>query len=205
MKPPPQGPDMLVPSPQRPASTTRILVFWLLILSIPACTTIRVETDWDRQAPLASLATFAWEEPPEPPQSVNPFADNSLLRKRVRQAAEQALQSRGFRLVPAEEAEFLVTFVVTLEERLRATGSHSGYWGHRPRYGGYVYSRTDVRSFQDGTLVIDIVDPDSRNLLWRGWARGLVPTADRNRDRIHEGVRRILRKFPPGGGNPGDR
>jgi hypothetical protein len=164
------------------------------------CSTIRVWTDFDHSASFDDLARYAWLEPPKV-ENVSPFADNTLLRKRVREAIEQELAARGFQRVETpEEADFITTYSVELSEVIRDDGSvgygAGGYYG----YGGLgVYSSPGIRNYQESTLVIDVLAAESGALLWRGWANGLTDTRDKSRGdkRIERGVKKILDEFPP--------
>ena len=52
----------------------------------------------------------------------------------------------------------------------------------------------------EGTLIIDFVEPNSKNLLWRGAAKGVFDNArtPEKRDKmINEAVQKILQNFPP--------
>lgn len=147
---------------------------------------------------------FAWVEPPEV-EGASPFADNTLLRKRVRFAIEAELAERGFQSTDEPgDADFLVTYSVILEERLKVDGysaSAGGAYGNH--YGGFgsIHSTTSIRNYQESTLIIDFLDPGNDDLVWRGWGTGIVRTRDRNsrRDRLEKGVKAILDAFPPGG------
>jgi hypothetical protein len=165
------------------------------------CKTIRVATDFDPTVSFQDMHRFAWLEPPEV-EGASPFADNSLLRKRLRTAVESELTSRGFRLVETpEEADFLATYHVDLSERFRDDGSVGV--GVGSYYGGYgvgtAYRTGGVINYQEATLILDIVDPETRALLWRGWGSGVLKTRDRDRSdrRLEDGVQQILRRFPP--------
>jgi hypothetical protein len=181
-------------------SGLRIGVCWLFVLGCVGCSSIRVETDWDASVSFERMQRFVWEEPPDV-EGASPFADNTLLRKRVRSAIEKALGERGFRQVETTEAaDFQVTYSVILEDRLRVRGGATVGVGGYHRYGwGYASMSPDVRNYQESTLIIDVHDPATHDLLWRGWAGGIVGTRDRNRDvkRLDEGVRKILMRFPP--------
>jgi hypothetical protein len=171
------------------------------LLLLVGCFSVRVRTDWDPNAEFDTFQRYHWLEPPVR-QDVSPFADNDLLRAALRTAIEKALGDRGFRSVEsAEEADFLVTWDLTLEERLQASGvSTGGFYGRR-RYWGGAYASSNIRTVQESTLLIDLLDAGSGLLVWRGWGSGIVTTRDRNRDqdRMNEGVRQILAHFPPGG------
>jgi hypothetical protein len=52
-----------------------------------------------------------------------------------------------------------------------------------------------------GTLVIDILDAGTRNLIWRGSAEGAVlryPGEPVSQEELDDIATRILREFPPG-------
>ena len=173
----------------------------LLLLWMTGCRNLAIHTDFDPTVGFASFQSFAWLEPPEV-ENADPFADNTLLRKRLRAAIEFSLGARGYRPVEdPEEADFLATYSVILEENIRDDGSIGiGSYGGYRRYGfGGVYSSPSIRVYQESTLIIDLLDPQSKDLLWRGWGTGIVGTRDRMRseERLRDGVRRILDRFPP--------
>ena len=53
--------------------------------------------------------------------------------------------------------------------------SHAG-WGRRSyRYGGYGHADTVVREYEEGTLLIDLLRPESGELIWRaGLSDGIL-------------------------------
>ena len=152
-----------------------------------ACVPMQVRVDFDPEIDFTTLQNYAWLPRPEV-QSQNPFADNPLLRKRVRAAVERNLEARGYREVEPEQADFRVTFHVTIETKTRAESWPSRY---PHRYGSYHYEA----SFEQGTLILDILDEVGEQLYWRGWVQGAVPTPDTGHQRIDEAVRRILERF----------
>lgn len=181
-----------------------LLPILLLLLATTACRTFNVHTDWDETAPFEHLHRYAWLEPPTTP-GADPFADNGLLRKRVRVEIEKNLTSRGFEAVSdPSRADFLVTYGVVLDEKLRVNGGVTayggyGYGGRWPIGFGGGYGAPDVRNYQEGTLIVDFLRPDSRELFWRGWAAGFLQTRDRDPDpkRFAEGVKAVIDAYPP--------
>jgi hypothetical protein len=78
-------------------------------------------------------------------------------------------------------------------------------WGYACSYRlgfGYawlpVYDQPSDRT--PGTLVIDVIDPASKELLWRGWDEGafLNLGTSPSQAEVDEIVARVLDKFPPG-------
>jgi hypothetical protein len=183
----------------------------LMLTLFLGCRTFDVHSDWDREREFDDVKRFSFMEPAAIPFS-DPFADNTLLRKRVRGAIERTLIERGFSFVDeASEADLLVTYHVTLEERLRVDGVSStsglGYYD-RPLGVGVAQTNASVRPYQESTLIIDFLDPSSRDLVWRGWGTGLLGTRSRDRspERLEKGLTAILERYPParatGAGRP---
>lgn len=171
------------------------------LLGLAGCRTFDVRIDWDPGTSFASFERYLWVEPPEI-EGADPFADNSLLRKRVRFAIETELKERGFEVAEAlRKADFLVTYSVVLEERVRLDGYSIGGGIHHGGHHGFgpIYTAASIRNYQESTLIIDFLDSTSDELLWRGWGIGIVRTRDRDRseDRLKRGVQAILAAFPP--------
>ncbi len=178
-----------------------LFLFLVLLIGLSGCQSFNVRTDWDPAIEFQGFQSYFWFEPPTRPDA-DPFADNTLLRKRIRLAAEDALAERGFRAVEDRTtADFLVTYSVVLEERLRVdTVSAVDTLGYRRNFGyGHIYGSSNVRAFQESTLILDFLDPATEDLVWRGWGTGIVRTRDRGRgsERLEQGIRAILDAYPP--------
>ncbi len=76
-----------------------------------------------------------------------------------------------------------------------------GYpWG--PFYGPSVAAvpETYVREYEEGSLILDVVDAKAKQLVWRGTAEAELsdnPSASDTRQRIDEAVGQVLSRFPP--------
>lgn len=178
-----------------------VLLILALMPMLGGCRTFDVHHDWDPDYVYTALNRFMLVDPPKR-EYANPFADNALLRKRITAALDSVLTERGFTRVE-DRADFLVTYEVLLEDRLRVDGVSSSIgtgFGRYARVVGSVHSSATIRSYQEATLIVDVLDPVSRNLVWRGWGTGMLRTRDRDRgnERLKEGVSQILEGFPPG-------
>jgi hypothetical protein len=170
----------------------------LLAAALSGCSTMQITTDYDPDTRFDAYRTWAWA--PEPPQRTgDPRVDNDLLDKRVRRAVERELPARGYQQIESG-ADFLVNYHAALASRIQvqAIGSAYGYgpgaWD--PIAPGGVYART----YEEGSLILDIVDGKTKELTWRGIARAQVYPADGPEEReqeVNEAVRMILERFPP--------
>jgi hypothetical protein len=180
-----------------------VILMAALVLALTSCRSFAVRSDWDEGVDFAALTRFHLVDPPIA-EGANPFADNTLLRKRIRRAAKTVLLDAGFgEAAERADADFVVTYQVLVEERLRVDGVSSTVgtdFSHRGLGLSSAVLRTRSSGYQESTLLIDVLDPESNDLIWRGWAVGIVETRDRDRgtERLFEGVRAIFRAFPPG-------
>jgi hypothetical protein len=179
---------------------------WLAIASIAAsfaCSGIRVTTDYDPKADFSHVRSYAWID--ERSGVEGDRADvTSLLDRRVRSAIDAELQHKGIALVDKSAAKVLVSYHLGVETKLDVNTINTGYggYGYRGygRYGG-ISSTTTVSEYQEGTLLIDVIDPAAKQLVWRGSGQARIrqrSTPEERKARIDEAVKEILEKFPPG-------
>jgi hypothetical protein len=165
-----------------------------------------VRSDFDREAVFSHYNTFDWIAPPvraseEGVQSdpEGPFARNSLLDKRMRAAVNRNLEARGFQYLEGGESDFRLNYHVAFKDKLVGSGSNFGYFG-RYRRGGFSSGfNWSVRQYQEGAIIIDIVDRAEDQLVWRGWVVSRNPDGNFDAAEIARAVSKILMRFPPGG------
>ncbi len=172
------------------------------LVALTGCA-MKVRSDFDHDAVFSYYNTFGWLEPPaRASEEANadpeaPFERNSLLDKRVRTAVNTYLEARGFKYADKAESDFLLNYHVRFKDKLYGSGTDFGYFGRYYRGGfgsGFNYS---VRQYQQGTIILDIVDREKDQLVWRGWA--VTRSTDGNFDEaeISRAVELILERFPP--------
>jgi hypothetical protein len=154
-----------------------------LLLLVAGCSTLRVKSDYDKEFDFSRLHTFTWLDPPvrsEPESSpmddlVDPFARNSILDKRVRQAVERELLARGYRKGGDGRAEFQLQYFVIIRDRTKIRSyprAGYGYYGGPYRYGyGAGWGGVSSYNYKEGTLILDVIDSRT-NLHRREGRRG---------------------------------
>ncbi len=164
---------------------------------LAACTTIQVSTDFDPGIDFGALETYAWL-PDSERRHGDPRIDNTLLDQRVRSAVDRELEARGFRILQSGTPDFLVTHFAAVDRRIRVDQIYRSSRG--PGWGQSGWSDTVVNEYEQGTLLLDVLDPRSRNLMWRGTAAarlGTAKTPEQRTQRVNEAVERLLDRFPP--------
>jgi hypothetical protein len=170
---------------------------WTLALS--ACSGVRVTTDFDPSADFTKVRTYAWLDEQSGVQGDRPDV-TSLLDRRVRRAVDAELQRKGLAPVGQSEADVLVTYHLGVETKLDVNTINTGYGYGRYPYRGGIATQTTVTEYQEGTLLIDVIAPKSKQLIWRGSGQSRLrrsSTPEQREQRIDEAVAQILESFPP--------
>jgi len=173
---------------------------------LTACSTLTVQTDYETTYDFSALTTYAWLEGEAPSNDIR--INNSLIINRVVNAVNTSLQSKGYALVDKDKADFHVNWFGGIEDKIRQEtinsyygylGYDSGDWGYRGYWPGYI--RTYTYEYQQGTLIIDIADSKSKQLVWRGTGQEYLEekeTPEEITQGINQIVSEILSSFPPG-------
>jgi hypothetical protein len=168
----------------------RVFLVLCLILLCSSCSPFHVTYDYDAEADFTPLKTFDWMAVPAQAQV------NELVIKRVKSAVTRELESKGIKKV-SENPDFLIALHGGKERKVEIQdwgytyGHHRRYWDNR---------RIDIYEYEEGTLILDIVGAESRELIWRGSATGVIdpnPTPEQRGKRVDEVVAKILENFPP--------
>lgn len=180
------------------------MIYTVMVVVTLGCSTLQVSQDYDKGTDFSRLRTFAWQNDTQPEYD-DIRLNNSLLDERIRSAVEQALLASGFSKAAKSQAEFLMAYKLAIHQQIESqpqSGVGFGFGFGGPRGGIMVSSGSDVRSYEEGLLVIDVLDPGSGRLLWRGKATDRFVQHDnpeRNTEKINETVTKIMAQFPPTG------
>lgn len=162
--------------------------------ALAACSGISTSTDWDASYDFSALSTYAWMD-----QGLEGGVSEIMLRRMV-VAVDDHLAASGFTKVGAEDADFLMAYHSGSQDREQydtygygAGGWWDGYWG-----GGMT--TTTVRTYTEGTLILDVVDRSTNELVWRGSASKTIDQMESPEQRIQaiqKAVGELMKDFPP--------
>jgi hypothetical protein len=135
---------------------------------------------------------------------------NPLVFKRVKTAVDTQLSAKGYIQKLTGPTDFMVAVQAGIKERMYMQPYPPAFYYHRGFYRGRIgwyYPWWDPympppppRYYEEGTLIVDIIDGRTGDLAWRGMARGIVQDYDNiesMQEDINDAVFRILAKFPP--------
>jgi Domain of unknown function (DUF4136) len=161
------------------------LAISVLSLSLAAsCHSIKVESTFDRQVDFSRMHTFAWVAAPvKSPSAIGQTDFYPLI------AAE--LAAHGLSRVD-KAPDLLVAVHRMTQGKLSTEG-----WGYEFREG-----RIQYYTLQEGHLVIDLVDPYTKVVVWRGSAEGVFKadmSAEERRALATDVLKRMFADFPKKG------
>ena len=190
---------------------------------------VQVRTAVEPSADLAGLRTFYVLTPPARSANATPLAandamlDNSITNRALRGDLTQALEARGYSAASRESADFLVAYYAGTQQKLDTTywgpsfdpGWRYRYRGRRdwawPYYGAayygamnpWGYGPASVTSTTEGKVIVDLTDPKTNELLWRG--QGVEPVSSdqaKYASALQGVVNAIIAKFPQAAPQP---
>jgi len=168
------------------------LTFITLVTAIllVGCSTISVNQDYDPGYDFSKLKTFGFI-PISPEAGIDQINAN-----RFGDAIKKEMTAKGYTV--SEKADFGVAILFGKETKTNITTYGYGYGPYWGRYGGTT--NVDVSQYDEGTLIIDIIDLNKKELVWRGTGTGALnpnATVEERTANINNAVAQILAQFPP--------
>lgn len=169
---------------------------WLLTGLLAACAAPKVGYDYDASANFGAYHTYTWLLGKQEPTG-DKRVDNSLVDNRIRAAVSARLQAKGYTISANGKPDFYVAYHVAVKDRMKGSSTQQ-YIGDFA-YGTFT-TISDIHSYNEGDLLVDIVDAGSKQLVWRGAAQaevdpGMTP---KERDaRINRVIDDMFAHFPP--------
>lgn len=158
-------------------------------------------------------------------ETANPELVNSLNERRIRSALEIELTSKGYTLAPRGEADLVLAYTLGARDRVRIQnryndfgyqyyGYYNGFSRFGPRFSRFGRFGTDfgyyrrgfsgfglepvqtVRTFTEGTLVLDVFDNRRNEAVWHCTATKRITRNDNGKELIPQAVDSLLEQFP---------
>lgn len=139
----------------------KVAVGALILVAAGCGATIRSTTA--SNADLTRYKTYSFSKPPakagQPESIVDQTIDSSL---------KEDLAAKGLtEATPDQNPDFLVAHHVKTQEKMDVEEVDYGFYGGWP--GG-----ADVTEYVEGTLIVDFIDPKTKQVFWRGTATSVV-------------------------------
>src|ERR1700745_1486603 len=139
--------------------STQLFSIGLFFVLTAAAFAQQVKTDYDRNANFGQYKTYSWEKVQTP---------NPLLVDRIKAAVNAVLAAKGWTQVESGGDISIVAIAMTRDQQTLNTfyDGFGGGWRWRG-FGGFGESTTTVDTYKVGTLVVDLFETNTKNLVWR--------------------------------------
>jgi len=163
-------------------------LFFFLIIS--SCSSVQVAVDYDRSVNFSSYESFNFFK-----DGIKKVKISDLDKRRILSAIENELILKG--LKKSDSPDILINIIAKERNEINIYNQNLGMWGWGwgPTFG---LNQTNISNSKNGTLIIDFIDFNKKELFWQGVGDGyLTSRMELKEERIKEFVRAILDKFPP--------
>jgi len=146
----------------------------------------KITIEFDQAADFTKYRTFAIRDGQL--NSRNPALNSELVKKRIDADIGRDLTARGLTMVTGP-ADLNVRYRFGSARKIETEAYPAGWRGFGTRIVRVPYT--------EGTLVIDLRDPATRSLVWRGIASEDKSEATKIEGKLDDMVRKSLEKYPP--------
>ena len=168
----------------------RTLTLCSVLAVLIGCAPMTVQHDYDPDVDFSAFRTFDWMPKLENDDGAKSMFTGPFLEKRIKKSVVERMAEKGYERT-SSAPDLLIAYHVNFKKKADVSTYGYGYWGRRP---------VEVRRYKEGTLILDFVDPDTKQLVWRGWSISAVHSQagpEEEQENINRAVGVILKRFPP--------
>jgi hypothetical protein len=142
----------------------------------------------------ARFETYAWAARDDLVEG-HPLREGTALDLRIRAAADALLAARGFERVDrGASPELIINYVGVARDIFESEGVTAEVapgikWIGDP-------DAHAMRSYREGTLVFEVIDSASGEMVWSGWVTELAPSVPKLQAKAEKATRRVFQHFP---------
>ncbi len=191
--------------------TRRVKALTLLalagVLALQAgCTSINARTDYDATADFSKFHTYVWAGGKD--MTDQGALENSLVDKRVKQIVTRQLAAKGLsEVAKGQPSDLVVRYWVGIREKQEietlpgAACCYGGYGGYGPYWGGRwgsTYDQVIVNNYHEGTLIVDLIDAQTKDLAWRAYlVQTLSKDLEKTAQKAEKNAEEAFKNYPP--------
>jgi Domain of unknown function (DUF4136) len=166
----------------------------LILLCMSSCSTgPTVRTQVDPTADLSKFKTFGFHSAVDKTQA----GYASFLSRYIRDAVSEQMKLRGY--APADAPDLVINYHLQTADKVSVQSTPvASSWRYGYRWSGGVAYETDVSTYKEGTLIVDVIDGARSELLWEGVAIGRISrkALDNPQPAVATVVAQIFEKYP---------
>lgn len=165
-----------------------------LLLLVSSCTSVRVVSDYDKNADFDAYKTFAFFK-----TGIDKAEISDLDKRRILRAIETEMLAKGF--TKSENPDLLVSIFTKSRQEVNVWNNGFGPYGYGWGWSPFYWNNySNVSTSTQGSLYIDLIDADKKELIWQGKGSGYLSSSsniEKKEARIKEFVAEIMAAYPP--------
>lgn len=119
---------------------------------------------------------------------------NQIMDAEIKQSIDTQLASKGMTKTDSEKADLYVGYQIAVDKEKQWNA-----WGTGRGFGGGMGSATQS-TINVGSLVLDMYDPTTKQLVWTGTAsKTIEPSSnqEKNQKNLDKAMQKLLKSYPP--------
>ena len=175
-----------------------------LSLGLPAIASASdVKTDFDPEVDFTRFRTYSFVGGQEIGRTG--LLANPETRERIKNFISGVMETRGLKEVPIDsQHDLAVRYWVARRAKTdeKVVLDPDPMWAGYPPYWsgawGLYYTEYVVTNYVEGTLVVDLLNPGNKELVWRSYLRQKIEDKVKAYDEAKKNLRKSFLLFPPG-------
>jgi hypothetical protein len=147
----------------------------------------KIEIEFDQTADFTKYHSFAIRDGRL--NSKNPSLNSEIIRKNINGYIQKYLSAKGLTFVESGASDLNVRYTLGSARKVEVDAYPAGWRGWGTRVVRVPYT--------EGTLVLDLRDPSTKSLVWRGIAREDKSDASKVEGKLEDMVKKAIDKYPP--------
>jgi hypothetical protein len=173
----------------------RLLGLVVAAAVVAGCATLNVSSHVEQGIDFSQFVTYGWGPADALPTGDPRLDSNPFFKDYLTGAVERALAKRGYRPATDAHPQLVIHFHANVTQRFEVHGVEPrNYPQCSPN------CEPDVAEYEDGTIIVDVVNAATNRVIWRGWAQaniaGLIDKQDAMRRHIDKSVTQMFERFP---------
>jgi len=180
--------------PRRLALVTAAAAAFALAALASGCATMNISSHIERGVDFAQFLTWDFGPADALPTGDPRLDNNPFFKDYLEGAVGKALEARHYVRTTSGTPDLLVHYHANISKTFDVNGTDSRY--------GYCYDNCESRviAYEQGTIVLDVVDTHTNRVVWRGWAQdsidGVIDNQESLRKEVNTAVTRMTELFP---------
>jgi hypothetical protein len=119
---------------------------------------------------------------------------NQIVNQEIMQAVDSQLAAKGLTKTDSDKADLYVGYQTAVDQERQWNA-----WGTGRGFGGGMGSATSS-TISNGTIVVDMYDPGTKQLVWTGRATKTIDPSsnqEKNMKNLNKAMAKLLKNYPP--------